>query len=52
MTGAHRARAVVFFVLLEVFEGDVVKNESEDELHGRHLSCLQEAAQEQYRLHN
>ena len=49
MAGAHRARAVVSFVLSEVLEGDVVKNESEDELPGRHLSWLQG---EQYRLHN
>ena len=38
-------------VFSEVLE-DFVKNESEDELRGRHLSCLQEASREQDRLHN
>ena len=52
MAAADRARAVVVsFVLSEVLEV-VIKNESEDELHGRHLSCLQGASREQYRLHN
>ena len=31
MAGAHRALAVASFVLSEVLEEDVVKNESEDE---------------------
>ena len=51
MAAAHRARAVVSFVLSEVLEV-VIKNESEGELYGRHLSCLQGASREQYRLHN
>ena len=34
MADADRARAVVSFVLSEVLEEDVVKNESEDELEG------------------
>ena len=34
MTGAYRARAVASFVLSEVSEEYVVKNESEDELEG------------------
>ena len=34
MAAADRARAVVSFVLSEVLEDDVVKNESEDELEG------------------
>ena len=49
MEGAQRARAVVSFVLSEVLGEDVVKNESEGKLHGRHLSG---ASREQYRLHN
>ena len=36
MAGAHCAHAVVSFVLSEVLEEDVVKNESEDEIRGRH----------------
>ena len=43
MAGAHRAFAVVSFVLSGVLEEDAIKNESEDELHGRHVSCLQGA---------
>ena len=34
MVGAHRARAVASFVLSEVLEEDVVKNESEGKLEG------------------
>ena len=34
MAGAHRAHAVASFVLSEVLEEDIVKNESEDELEG------------------
>ena len=34
MAGAHRAHAVASFVLSQVLEEDVVKNESEDELEG------------------
>ena len=42
MAGAHRARAVVSFVLSETLE-DVAKNESEGTLREHHLSCLQGA---------
>ena len=44
--GAHRARAIPSFVLSDVLEY-VVKNESEAELSGRHLSCSQGASCEQ-----
>ena len=36
-TAVHHARAVVSFFLSEVLEEVVIKNESENELHGRHL---------------
>ena len=52
MAGAHRARAVVSFVLSDVLEEGVVKNESGDELRSCHLSCLQGESSEPYRLHN
>ena len=51
MAGARCARAVLSFVLSEVLEG-VIKHESEDELRGRHFSCLQGASREQYRLYD
>ena len=41
MAGALRARAVVSFVLSDVLEEDVVKNETGDELRRCYLSCLQ-----------
>ena len=50
MAGAHRARAIVSFVLSDVSEEHVVRNEAEDELHECHLSCLQGVSREQYRL--
>ena len=34
MAGAHRVLAVVSFLISEVLEEDVVRNESEDELEG------------------
>ena len=49
MAGAHRARAIVSFVLSDVLEEHVVRNEAEDELRECHRSCLQGVSGEQYR---